>query len=181
MRWSDGLRMGVLGVLYVATGKLGLALDAVHGFAAAVWPPSGIALVALVLYGARLWPSIAVGAFLVNWSAGAPVLVAWGMALGNTLEALVGTMLLTRVVQVRPTLDRVRDVWGVIVLAAGLSTLISATVGVTSGWLGGVIPAALYGKAWGTWWTGEALGVLVVAPLLFVWSECGRGRRPRRR
>jgi integral membrane sensor domain MASE1 len=94
MRMPDVVRVGVLGVFYVAAAKMGLSLDAVYGFAAAVWPPTGIALVVLVLYGARLWPCIAVGAFLVNWSASAPVLVACGMALGNTLEALVGTVLL---------------------------------------------------------------------------------------
>ena len=110
MQTRDVVRMGVLGVLYVATAQLGLSLDAVYGFAAAVWPPTGLALVALVLYGARLWPGIAVGAFLVNWSVGAPVLVAGGMALGNTLEALIGTVLLTRVVGFRPSLDRLQDV-----------------------------------------------------------------------
>ena len=121
------------------------------------------------------------GAFLVNWGAGAPVLVACGMALGNTLEALIGTMLLARVVGFRPAMDRLRDVLGLLVLAAGLSTLISATLGVTSGWLGGVIPAAMYGKAWRTWWLGDALGALVVAPLLFVWSGHSRGVLLRRR
>ena len=181
MRTLDVVRMGVLGVLYVATAKMGLTLDAVQGFAAAVWPPTGIALVALVLYGVRLWPGIAASAFLVNWWAGAPVLVAGGMALGNTLEALLGTVLLTRVVRFRPTLDRLRDVLGLLVWAAGLSTLVSATLGVTSGWLGGVIPAALYAKAWRTWWLGDALGALVVAPLLFVWSGHGGGTLPRRR
>ena len=181
MRMSDVVRMGVLGVLYMATAKLGLALDAVQGFATAVWPPTGIALAALVLYGTHLWPSIAVGAFLVNWSAGAPVLVACGMALGNTLEALIGTVLLTRVVRFRPTLDRLRDVVGLLVWAAGLSTLVSATLGVTSGWLGGGIPAALYAKTWRTWWVGDALGALVVAPFLFVWSGHGRGMLAPRR
>lgn len=174
MRTPDVVRAGVLCIAYFATAKFGLSLDAVSGFAAAVWPPTGIALVALVLYGYRLWPGIAVGAFLVNLSAGAPVPVACGMALGNTLEAFVGTVLLTRVVRFHPTLDRLQDVVGLVVLAAGLSTLISATIGVTSGWLGGIIPAAMYGKAWRTWWLGDALGDLVVAPLLFAWI--GRGR-----
>jgi len=89
MRLPDIVRLGVLCVIYFATAKFGLSLDAVSGFAAAVWPPTGIALVALVLYGYRLWPGIALGAFLVNLSAGAPVLVAGGMVLGNTLEALL--------------------------------------------------------------------------------------------
>jgi len=59
---------------------------------------------------------------------------------------------------------------GLVVLAAGLSTLVSATIGVTSGWLGGVIPSATYWKAWWTWWLGDAMGDLVVAPLLLIWS-----------
>ena len=169
-----GIRVGLLCILYVATAKFGLSLDAVHGFAAAVWPPTGIALGALVLGGYRLWPGIALGAFLVNVSAGAPLLVAGGMALGNVLEAVVGTVLLTRVVRFSPSLNRLQDVMGLIVLAAGLSTVISATIGVTSGWLGGIIPAATAWQTWRTWWLGDALGDLIVAPLLFVWS--GRGR-----
>jgi len=181
MRMPDVVRMGGLTILYVATAKVGLSLDAVHGFAAAVWPPTGIALAALLLYGTCLWPGITIGAFLVNYTAGAPLLVACGMALGNTLEALVGAVLLTRAVGFRPALDRLRDVVGLIVLAAGLSTLISATLGVTSGWLGGVVPAAQYGKAWRTWWLGNAIGALVVAPLLLVWSWHGDMALLRRR
>src|SRR5262249_22040199 len=180
MRKLDLVRLGGLCAIYYATARFGLSLDAVHGFATAVWPPTGIALAALVLYGYGLWPGIALGAFLVNLSSGAPVLVACGMALGNTLEAVVGTVLLKRVVGFRPSLDRLQDVLGLILLAAGLSTLISATIGVTSGWLGGIIPAVTYGKAWRTWWLGDALGDLVMAPLLFVWSRDGRISLPRR-
>src|SRR5215470_6354333 len=178
MSLPDIMRMGVVCVLYFATATFGLSLDAVSGFATAVWPPTGIALAALVLYGYRLWPGIAVGAFLVNFFAGAPVLAAGGMALGNTLEAVLGTVLLTRVVGFRPALDRLQDVLGLVVLAAGVSTLVSATIGVTSGWLVGVIPAALYRQTWHTWWLGNALGDLVVAPLLFVWSGRGRAALP---
>jgi PAS domain S-box-containing protein len=153
---------------------LSLSLEAVHSVAAAVWPPAGIALVALLLYGYSLWPGIACAAFLVHLSVGMPLLAAGGVALGHTLEAVLGAVLLARVVRFRPSLERLQDAGGVVVLAAGLSTLVSATLGVTSGWLGGVIPAAMYGETWRTWWLGDALGVLVVAPLLFVWSERGR-------
>ena len=179
MRTLDVVRIVALCVCYVATAKFGLSLDAVHSVATAVWPPTGIALVALVLGGCHLWPGITCGAFLVNLWAGAPVPVACGIALGNTLEALVGTLLLQRLVGFSPALGRLRDVLGLVVLAAVLSTLVSATVGVTSGWLGGLIPAATFGKAWRTWWLGDAMGNLVVAPLLFVWSGHRRFSRPR--
>jgi integral membrane sensor domain MASE1 len=164
------VRMGLLCAIYVGTATLGLSLDAVGGVATVVWPPTGIALAALTLFGHHLWPGIMVGAFVVNGWAGAPPLAACGMAVGNTSEALLGAFLLRRVIQFRPTLDRLQDVLGLVVLAAVFSTLVSATIGVTSGWLGGVIPSAHYGRAWWTWWLGDAMGALVVAPLVFVWS-----------
>ncbi len=171
-------RVGVLVAVYFITARLGLLLDAVSGFATSVWPPTGVSLVALSLFGYRLWPGIATGAFLVNVSAGAPVLAACGMSAGNTLEALLGTYLLLRFAKFRGSLDRVQVVVGLVVLAAGLSTMMSATIGVTSGWLGGVIPSASFGKAWSTWWLGDAMGDLILAPLLFVWAEPPRIHLP---
>jgi two-component system, NarL family, sensor histidine kinase FusK len=176
----DAVRIGFLCLTYFGAARLGLSMDAVSGVAAAVWPPTGIALAALLLYGDRLWPGIAVGALLINVSVGVPVLAACGMALGNTLEALIGAVLLGRVIGFRSSLDRLQDVLGLVVLAAGLSTLVSATLGVTSGWLGGIIPTSAYGRAWWTWWLGDAMGDLVVAPLLLVWSGRGRIALPRR-
>jgi integral membrane sensor domain MASE1 len=173
------VHVGLLCLIYVSTAKLGLSLDAVSGFATAVWPPTGLALAALILGGFHLWPGVALGAFLVNLSAGAPLLVAGGMAVGNTLEALVGTWLLHRVVGFQPALDRLRDVFGLVVLAGLLSTLLSATLGVTSGWLGGVIPSAAFGEAWWTWWLGDLMGDLVVAPLLLMWNGRMRLSSPR--
>lgn len=167
--WPYLMHVALLVALYVGTAKLGLSLHAVGGFATAVWPPTGLALVALVLGGYRLWPGIALGAYLVNVWAGAPLLVAAGMALGNTFEALLGAAFLRHVVRIRPALDRLRDVAG-LVGAALLSTLVSATVGATSGWLGGVIATDVYGEAWRTWWLGDMNGDLVVAALLLTWS-----------
>src|SRR5262245_21980927 len=177
--WSDCVGMGLLCVIYVGTAALGLSLDAVSGIATVVWPPTGIALAALTLYGARFWPGIALGALLINIWAGAPVFSASGVAVGNTLEAQLGAFLLHRVVRFRPVLDRLQDVLGLVILAAGLSPLVSASIGVTSGWWGGLIPAASYGKAWWTWWLGNAMGALIVAPLVFVWSTWPRRRLPR--
>jgi PAS domain S-box-containing protein len=179
LSWPNSVRVGLLCVIYMGAAMLGLSLDAVGGIATVVWPPTGIALAALTLYGFRLWPGIVLGAFLVNAWAGAPLLAAGGVAVGNTIEALLGAFLLRRVVRFRPALDRLQDVLGLVVLAAVLSTLVSATIGVTSGWLGGIIPPGHYGRAWWTWWLGDAMGALVVAPLVFVWStRPGRHLRP---
>src|SRR5262245_32847821 len=85
--WASVL---ALASVYVGIARLGLAMDAVAGFATLVWPPTGIALAALLMFGYRLWPGIAVGAFVVNLWMGAKVPVALGIAVGNTAEALIG-------------------------------------------------------------------------------------------
>ncbi len=115
--------------------------------------------------------AFAIGAFVVNLTAGAGFLAACGMAAGNTLEAVIGVWLLRRFAGTRGLLDRISGVIAFVVIASGLSTMVSATIGVTSGWLGGVIAPARTGEAWLTWWLGDALGNLVVAPFLLVWAE----------
>jgi integral membrane sensor domain MASE1 len=101
---KDFAALALLFAVYLGTAKLGLRLDAVSGFAALVWPPSGIALATLLLFGKRLWPAITLGAFVVNVTTGAPVLVACGIAAGNTLDAVVGAYLLLRVYRFDPSL-----------------------------------------------------------------------------
>jgi len=123
---------------YFVTARLGLRLGAVAGFATLVWPPTGISLAALFLLGDALWPAVALGAFAVNIAAGAPLAVACGIATGNTLEALAGANLL-RLARFQPGLERVRDVLALVLLAALLSTLVSALIGVGSLWAGGVV------------------------------------------
>src|SRR5438046_767101 len=120
--------IGALALVYFLSARFGLSLVAVGTVAASVWPPTGIALAVLVLYGFRLWPGIALGAFLVNWSIGVPAPAALVIAGGNTLEAIVGARLLLRA-GFQPGLQRARDVLNLAVLAACLSTVISATIG----------------------------------------------------
>jgi signal transduction histidine kinase len=166
MRSSHLVPMGGLALAYVAAGRLGLSLDAVGGFATLVWAPTGIALAALVYYGRGLWPAVAAGAFAVNLWNGAAPWVAAGIAAGNTLEAVVGALLLERVAQPKLPLRRLGDVIAFLVLAAGVATAISATVGVASLALGGVVVSADLARTWGAWWLGDAVGAMVVGPAL---------------
>ena len=172
---SEWVPFVILFAAYFTTAKFGLTINAVGGFATFVWPPTGIALAALLMLGYRFWPGIALAAFLVNYSMGAPLLAAFGMAAGNTLEAVVGAYLLRQWVGFDNSLERLRDVLGLILFAALMSTAVSATIGVSSLTLTGVIPSSSYGLTWRAWWVGDILGDLVVAPLLLIWS----GRRLR--
>jgi K+-sensing histidine kinase KdpD len=159
------LQMGTLAAVYFAAAKGGLLLATVGAQVTLVWPPTGLALAALLLGGPRLWPGVALGATLVNASTGVPPATACGMGMGNTLEAVTAVAMLRRF-GFQASLDRLRDVLALVALAAGLSTIASATVGVASLLLGGVLPRRSVATAWGTWWLGDALGDLVVAPLL---------------
>jgi PAS domain S-box-containing protein len=163
---------GALGLFtaYLVTARLGLRLGAVSGFATLVWAPTGIALFALLRFGYRYWPAVFCAALVANLMNGAPVLVAAGIGVGNTLEPLVGTFLL-KLVGFDSRLSRLRDVGAIVLLAAGLSAVISASLGLASLLLGGVVVAADAPGVWKAWWLGDALGALTVAPLLFVWTR----------
>jgi len=161
------LRVMVLAAIYFTAARIGLRFATVGAQVTLVWPPTGLALAALLLGGWRLWPGVALGAIVANASTGAPVATACGMGLGNTLEALLAAGLLRRLA-VEPSLTRLRDVFALVMLAAGLSTIASATIGVSSLLLGGVLSWSAAAPAWGTWWLGDALGDLVVAPVLLV-------------
>jgi PAS domain S-box-containing protein len=160
----------VLAGIYFATAKLGLQLASAHPSITAVWPPTGIALAALVIRGYRLWPGVALGAAFANtFTADTPAITVLGITIGNTLEALLGAYLLCHVARFRPSLDRVRDVMALVVLAAVLSTMVSATIGVTSVWIGDQIQTAGdLPSAWRVWWLGDMGGDLLLAPFLLV-------------
>lgn len=162
-------------VAYVATAKLGLALDPVNGFATLVWPPTGIALGVLARRGIGLWPAVTLGAFAANLSGGAAWPIAAGIAAGNTLEAVIGARLLARVDGASGPIRRLSHAVALLVAALG-SPVIAATIGVLSLWLGGVVtsPARAL-DAWMAWWLGDVLGALVVTPLLL---NAGRGEAP---
>ncbi len=169
-----------LAATYFAAAKLGLRLAFVAEQVTPVWPPTGIALAAIVILGYRVWPGIALGAFLANITANESVGAACGIAVGNTLEAVVGAWLLHRIVRFDGRLERLSDVLGLTVFSAACSTMISATIGVTSLCLGDVHRWNEFGQLWSIWWMGDATGALAVAPAILTWFTHSQVRRPRR-
>src|SRR5260370_6669911 len=117
---------------YFVAGKLGLKLASVHASATAVWPCTGIALAGLLIFGYRVWPAILAGAFLVNLTTAGSVATSIGIAVGNTLEPVVGCYLVNRVAGGRRAFERAQDIFKFAFLAAMVSTTISATVAVTT-------------------------------------------------
>jgi signal transduction histidine kinase len=158
------LRLALVALAYYTTAQLGLRLALVHGQVTPVWPPTGIAVVAFLVLGYRMWPAIALGAIATNLPIGPSPLGAAIIAGGNTLAPLAAAALM-KLVGLKLELERLRHA-GAIVLGALAGMAISATVGtLVLVFLGPVAPAD-FAATWAVWWTGDAMGVLLVAPFL---------------
>lgn len=173
--------MALVAAIYFIAGKLGLQLALTNPSASVVWPPTGIALAALLLFGRRAWPAIFVSAFLVNYSTTGAVATSLGIAVGNTLEGVTGAYLVNRFAGGRWTLLSAENLFRFTILAALLSTTLSATWGVTTLSLGGLAKWSQFGPVWLTWWLGDVTGNLVVAPFLLAWSSWPRSGEMRGR
>jgi len=166
------LRLAVVTAAYFGAAKLGLSLAFIHANVSPVWPPTGVAIAAVLLLGYRIWPAILLGALLANLFTPVSVATAVGIAVGNTLEALSAGLLL-RFLDFHKTFDRARDVFK-FSLAALLCTMVSASIGTFSLCLGHAASWQDFSSLWLTWWLGDTVGALVLAPLLLTW-----GTKPR--
>ena len=162
-----------LAAVYAAAGKVGLHFASVHASATAVWPPTGIAIAALLLFGPRVWPAVMAGAFLVNVTTAGTVATSLGIAVGNTLEALLAAWIVDRLAGGRHAFARAQDIFG-FGLAVVPAALVSATIGVGSLVLGGQAAWADSGPIWVTWLLGDLTGAFIVTPLILLWAD----RRP---
>jgi PAS domain S-box-containing protein len=153
-------------VAYVIAARLGFQLAFVAEQVTTVWAPTGIAIAALLLWGRSLWPAIWLAAFVANLGTAAPLWVAAGIATGNALEALSATSVLRRLPAFDPALRRIPGVVAFIVVAALISTTISATIGVATLCTAAVQPWGRFSELWFEWWLGDALGALVFAPAI---------------
>jgi PAS domain S-box-containing protein len=158
-----------LAIVYFGAGIFGLSLAFNNPNASAVWPSSGIALAAILLWGFRLWPGIFLGALFVNFATQGSVWTALGIAAGNTCEALLAAMLLARFAQGANVFNRTRNILTFIFLAGIISTAAGATMGTITLYLGGFIARPEFSTVWLTWWLGDAVGNLIFTPLLLLW------------
>jgi serine phosphatase RsbU (regulator of sigma subunit) len=155
----------VVGATYYVGARIGLTLSLVERNVTPLWPPTGIAVAAFLLVGRWLWPGVTVAAFAVNLPISENALAAAVTAAGNTVAPLLAAALLGRF-GFRRQLDRHRDALAIVFLAALASMLVSATVGAGTLVVSDAIPVDRLPAAWAVWWTGDAMGVLTVAPFL---------------
>ena len=163
--------VAVLAVVYFGTAKLGLRFALVNPSATALWAPTGITLAAFLIFGVRVWPGAFLGAFFANLTTAGTVLTSACIATGNTLEGVVACYLVTRFARGQQAFERAQDIFKFAFLAGMASTIISATVGVTSLSLSGFADWREFGSIWRTWWLGDGAGAVVVTPLVLLWKE----------
>jgi signal transduction histidine kinase len=172
---SKVIRTIALAAAYFFAGKLGLMLPHVHASVSPVWPASGVALAALLIWGVEFWPAVFIGAFLVNltvphasWTL--RIFQASGIGLANTLEAAAGAWLVNRFANGCKAFRRASDVFRYIFLAGSLATAIGATLGTLTLLSCGLLEKRIYGSVWLTWWMGDMVGVVLVAPFILIWT-----------
>lgn len=168
--WRHPTRLALLCAAYFAAGKIGLALAFVNESASAVWPPAGIAVGSLLVFGPGVWPAITLGAFLVNLTTSGLVVPSITIGIGNTLEALAAWWLVTRWAAGPAVFATSRTVFRFAFFAGAVAPVLAATVGTASLHFAGLAPQQDLVSVWITWWLGDAVGVVLVAPLIVLWS-----------
>jgi len=168
-RYLDMLIAVAIG--YFIFAKLGLQLASVNPSASPIWPPSGIALAAILLCGLRIWPAILIGAFAANATTAGTLATSALIAAGNTLEAVVGGYLIMHWSRGVDTFTSPARVAKFALICVGPATVISATVGVVTLCVAGLAAWENFDPIWVTWWLGDAAGALVVTPAIVLWAR----------
>ena len=160
-----------IGVIYFALAKGGLALASIHPSATPIWPPTGVALAAVLLWGYRTWPAIFTAAMIANATTAGSVATAIAIATGNSLEAVVGAYLINRWSSGCNTFSTPNSVAKFALICFVIATPISASIGLTSLATAGYIEWTNFAHAWVTWWLGDVTGALVIAPVIVLWAS----------
>jgi len=164
--------MALVAAIYFVAAKIGLSLAFANVSVSPVWPPTGVAIAALLCFGYRATPGVLIGALLGNYLlTDVPVIPSTTIAIGNALEAVTALYLLRQFTEVRNPFNRAFDVLKFVIFAAVISTTIAATVGNLTLCIAGHESWQDFSHLWLTWWSGDAVGALMATPLILTWIE----------
>ncbi len=169
----------VVALAYFVFAKLGLMLASINPSASPIWPPTGIALAAILLGGLRVWPAILAGAFAANATTAGTLETSAIIACGNTLEAMVGGLLIGRWSDGAQSFTTPARVAKFALVCVGPATILSASIGVTTLCLANLADWAKFMPIWVTWWLCDAAGALVVTPAIVLWAQSRRSNLTR--
>src|SRR5258708_650368 len=161
-------------IIYTYFGKVGLSYASINPSASAIWPPTGIALASLLIFGYRAIPAIFLGAFVVNITTAGTIATSLAIAMGNTLEGIVGAYLVNRFAKGVHAFSTIPDIFKFVFFAAILSTTVSVNIGTATLLLGHLLNWKNFFDVWLTWWLGDLTGSIIIAPLILVWATSKR-------
>src|SRR6476620_10383712 len=169
-RGGHAVELILVGIAYFTVAGLGLHLASINPSATPIWPPTGLAIAAILLWGPRIAPAIFIAAFLINQVTAGSIFTSSAIAGGNTLEAVIAGYLVRHWAEGEQVFDTPTGIakFTLISLAA---TLVSATIGVSSLTLAGYAEVSSFISVWLTWWLGDLAGALVVAPVVVLWAK----------
>ncbi|MEM9452043.1 MAG: MASE1 domain-containing protein [Cyanobacteria bacterium P01_E01_bin.6] len=162
--------VSAIAVAYWAVGNNILAIPELSGSGSPVWPSAGIAMAGLVIFGCSRWPGVFLGSFLLDYTHGAVLLHVFGGAIGASLQAVLGTILLKKLM-VHRELDRLRDALQFIGVAVLLASLVNATISVTTLGFTHQLDGMSPWTTWATFYLGDGMGILMVTPVLMLLSQ----------
>jgi PAS domain S-box-containing protein len=162
--------IAILAACYFLAAKATLIFAIPPGYATAVWPPSGIALAALLLWGMKLWPGVWLGAAFVNYTVNGSISLAASFATGNTLEGICAAWLAHRLLG-SPIEFRQPESVFMFTIAAAAASVIAASTAVLALYTFGAVTGKLFAANWFTWWLGDVTGILVITPLVLAWAR----------
>jgi two-component sensor histidine kinase/integral membrane sensor domain MASE1 len=171
---AEILTLTFIAIIYLVVARLSLTLASVNASATPIWPTTGYAFAAVLLFGYRVVPAIFLGALVVNAMTAGTLYTSLGIAVGNALEALVGAYIINNWAGGREAFE---SPWGVAKFVASSfapATVISATVGIATLSIAGLAQWSDLGTVWVTWWMGDSAGALVITPALVLWGTAPR-------
>jgi PAS domain S-box-containing protein len=159
----------VVAVAYFLLAKLGLQLASINPSASPIWAPTGLAFAAVILGGVRFFPAILIGAFAANATTAGTLTTSAAIAIGNTLEGVVGGYLIVKWCGGALAFVTPARIAKFAIVCVSLPTMISATIGVATLYAAGFAAEPNLAPIWITWWLGDTAGALVVAPVIVLW------------
>jgi len=172
-RGADVVALLLVGLAYFTFAYIGLRFASINSSATPIWPPTGLAIAAMLLWGNRIAPAIFVAAFLINQLTAGSIFTSLAIASGNTLEAVIAGYLVGHWAKGElfdTPLGTIK--FALIVLAA---TAVSATIGVSSLTFAGYADVSGFTSVWLTWWFGDLAGALIVTPVVVLWAKSDPG------
>ena len=188
---ARGGKIFAVAAVYFLLGWMVFSANLSAASGAVLWPSAGLALAALLRFGNQVWPGVFLGSFGLNcWLAwqghqanstdSIAVSVAAGHAIGATLQALFGAMLVRRFIVLPNNFDRELDIAKFLVIAGPVACLVDASWSVTLQWLIGATKSVDYVSHWIAWWLKDVAGSLMTVPVLLVYLGPGRAIQWRR-